>query len=150
MRFLGALPAVALLCAITALQVPTTSAHSFHSTKNAHGCAPPIPPVVPGSPVPAPATPGIVLINEVLLVPHSTWNCSEAKAYSITTDAWIELYNPQNQPFDLYAARATIVTGVSPDAYYPPFGAAIAPHGFLVLFPGVIFPTCSWVLLHQQ
>jgi len=94
---------------------------------------------VPGSPASAPATPGIILINEVLLVPHSTWNCSEAKTYSITTDAWIELYNPQNQPFDLYAAHTTIVTGASPDAYYPPFGAAIASHGFLVLFPGAFF-----------
>ncbi len=107
--------------------------------KSAHGCASPIPPAVPGSPAPAPTTPGIVLINEVLLVPHSTWNCSEAKTYSITTDAWIELYNPQNQPFDLYAAHTTIVTGTSPDAYYPPFGAAIASHSFLVLFFGAIF-----------
>jgi len=141
-RFLAALLAVALLCAATALQAPSVSAHSvysIHTIKSAHGCAPPIPPAVPGSPAPAPATPGIILINEVLLVPHSVWNCSEAKTYSVITDAWIELYNPQNQPFNLYASRATIDTGPNSVPYYFPFGSAIAPNGFLVLFPGKLF-----------
>lgn len=140
MRFLVALLAVALLCAANTLQVPYVSARnidSIHTIKSAHGCAPPIPPAVPGSPAPAPATPGIILINEVLLVPHSTWNCSEAKTYSPVNDAWIELYNPQNQPFDLYASRAKIDTGSNTNAFYFPSGAVIEPYGFLVIFPGV-------------
>ena len=101
MRFLGALLAVALLCAANALQGSSVSASNVHSAKSVHGCAPHIPPAVPGSPMPAPATPGIIRINEALLVPHSIWNCSEATAYSLTDDMWIELYNPQNQPFNL-------------------------------------------------
>jgi hypothetical protein len=64
-----------------------------------HGCAQPAPPPVSGSPVIPPATPGIVVINEVLNNPGSTWNCSEpAGTFSLSTDSWVELYNPQNQP----------------------------------------------------
>ena len=143
MRFLGALLAVALLCALSALSVSSARAHSvqsFHSLKSAHGCAPSIPPAVPGSPAPAPATPGIILINEVLLVPHTVWNCSEpATAHPTINDAWIELYNSQNQPFNLYDSRATIDGGPNSPPYYFPLGATIGPNGFLVLFPGVLF-----------
>lgn len=100
-----------------------------------HGCAPSTPPPVSGSPVPASATPGTVLINEILLVPDSTWNCSESGTFTVTNDTWIELYNPQNQPLDLYAAHTSIDSGPGSNAYYLPFGAAIAAHGYLVLFP---------------
>ncbi len=85
---------VILLCSITTLSVAASSG------TGGHGCAPLVPPGIPGSPAPAPATPGIIVINEVLLVPHSTWNCSETGAYFSTTDAWIELYNTQNQAFN--------------------------------------------------
>ncbi len=100
-----------------------------------HGCAPSTPPPVSGSPVPASATPGTVLINEILLLPDSTWNCSESGTFTVTNDTWIELYNPQNQPLDLYTAHASIDSGPGSNAYYLPFGAAIAAHGYLVLFP---------------
>ncbi len=106
------------------------------SSASIHGCAPPIPPPLPGSPVPAPAIPGILLVNEVLSMPGSTWNCSELnKTFSISDDSWVELYNPQNQPFNLYAAHASFDTGPNTFVYYFPFGAAIAAHGYLVLFP---------------
>jgi hypothetical protein len=112
------------------------------SSASTHGCAPPIPPSVPGSPAPAPTKPGILLINEVLSMPGSTWNCSELnKTFSISNDSWIELYNPQNQPFNLYAAHASFDTGPNTPVYYFPFGAAIATHGYLVLFPAVYSDT---------
>jgi len=71
----------------------------------------------------------------VLLVPHSTWNCSETGAYFSTTDAWIELYNTQNQAFNLYAANALIDSGPNTNRYSFSSGAAIAAHGYLVVFP---------------
>lgn len=129
LRFLAALLLGALVCAST---TPRASAAT------GHGCAPQTPPPVPGSPVPPPATPGIVLINEVLSTPGSTWNCAEQnQAFSINTDSWVELYNPQNQPFNLYTAHASFDSGPNTCVYYFPFGAAIAPHGYLVLFPSV-------------
>jgi hypothetical protein len=60
---------------IVALFLNVNTSHA--ASASTHGCAPPIPPPVPGSPVAAPATPGIVLINEVLSMPGSPWNCSE-------------------------------------------------------------------------
>jgi hypothetical protein len=90
LRFFSALLVVALF-----LNVNTPHATSAST----HGCAPPIPPPIPGSPVPAPATPGILLINEVLSMPGSTWNCSELnKTFSLNSDSWVEIFNPQNQP----------------------------------------------------
>lgn len=128
MRLFVALVLVVLFCCAAAVHAPSVSAHA---------CASPHPPAVPGSPLPAPAIPGILRINEVLAVPGSTWNCSESGTYFLATDAWLELYNPQNQPFNLYAAHASIDSGPNSYAYYLPFGAAIAAHGFLVLFPNV-------------
>ena len=108
----------------------------FASPLGGHGCAPFIPPAVSGNPIPAPAVPGIVVINEVLLVPHSTWNCTESSGnYSLLSDTWIELYNTQNQPFNLYASHAEIDSGPNTKYYHTPSGASIAAHGYLVLFP---------------
>ena len=130
MRYLVAAFSVLLLFSITAQAVAAVSGPS------GHGCASPTPPGIAGSPAPAPAVSGIILINEVLLVPHSTWNCSETPGtYFDTTDAWIELYNTQNQPYDLYAAHALIDSGPNTNFYTFPLGAAIAAHGFLVIFP---------------
>ena len=120
---------VILLCSITTLSVAASSG------TGGHGCAPLVPPGIPGSPAPAPAAPGIIVINEVLLVPHSTWNCAETGSYFSTTDAWIELYNTQNQAFNLYAAHALIDSGPNTNTYSFSFGAAIAAHGYLVVFP---------------
>jgi hypothetical protein len=130
-RLLAAFLAATLL--IVALFLSISLPRSIAAT--GHNCAPPIPPPVPGTLEIPPPTPGTLFINETLLVPHSTWNCSENGGYFSTTDIWIELYNPQSQPLNLYAAHTYIDTGSSSNAYYLPFGAAIAAHGFLVLFP---------------
>lgn len=125
---------------LIALFLNTNTPHASYAST--HGCAPPIPPPVPGSLAPAPATPGILLINEVLSTPGSTWNCSDLnKTFSISNDSWVELYNPQNQPFNLYAAHASFDTEPNTSVYYFPFGAAIAAHGYLVLFPAVYSDT---------
>jgi hypothetical protein len=126
LSFVVALLFLALLSCLFALRPHSVSAH---------GCAPPIPPPVPGPPVPAPATPGIVLINEVLAAPGSTWNCSEQGTHSLSTDSWVELYNPGNRPLDLYSVHARFDSGPNTFVFYCPLGAAIGPHGFLVLFP---------------
>ena len=128
MRYVVAALAVFLLACITTPFLTTSYAVG-------HGCAQPVPPGIPGSPAPAPAASGIIVINEVLLNPHSTWNCSEHGTYFTTTDSWIELYNTQNQPYNLYAAHATIADDTNTSYYYLPFGASIAAHGYLVLFP---------------
>jgi len=115
---------------------------SHASPVSMHGCAPLVPPSVPGSPLPAPAIPGKLLINEVLSLPGSRWNCSEPQnTYSITSDSWIELYNPQSQAFNLYAAHATFEIGSSTIPFYLPLGSVIAPHGYLVLFPSMFSGT---------
>ncbi len=112
-----------------------STAPGYASTKS-HGCAQPVPPLMSGSPGAPPATPGIVLINEVLNNPASTWNCSEpAGTSSLSTDAWVELYNPQNQPFNLYTAHTGLDAGPNTPTFHFPFGSAIAAHGYLVVFP---------------
>ena len=131
MRHLAAILAATLLVVALFLSIGLSS--SFAST--GHNCAPAIPPLVPGTLVNPAPTPGTLFINEVLLQPHSIWNCSETGGYFSTRDAWIELYNPQNQPLNLYAAHTFIDTGSSTGNYYLPFGTAIAAHSFLVLFP---------------
>ena len=125
-----------LAIAIAALVLlPAISAPAYASTP-AHGCAPTTPPPVSGSLVTPPATPGIVVINEVLNNPDSTWNCAEpAGSFALTTDSWVELYNPQNQPFNLYAARASFDDGPGSPTFHFPFGAAIAARGYFVVFP---------------
>lgn len=101
----------------------TPPAHSA----SAHGCAPDTPPPVSG-----PITPGNVRINEVLTNPNSKWNCSGP------SNSWIELYNSQSLPIDLYAQHTLITLngGQGPNTVYLlPFGTAIAAKSFLVLFP---------------
>src|SRR5439155_6237372 len=86
--------------------------------------------------------PGSLRINEVLSMPGSTWNCSESgKSFSLSDDSWVELYNPQSQPYNLYAAHASFDTGPNTLPFYLPLGAVIAPHGYLVLFPSVFSGT---------
>ena len=122
--------------ALVAMLLLSATTFSVSASSGGHGCAPRVPPTIPGSPAPAPAVPGVIVINEVLLVPHSTWNCSEsAGTYSAIADTWIELYNTENQPFNLYAAHAAIDSGPGTNFSYSPFGASIAAHGYLVLFP---------------
>jgi hypothetical protein len=125
-RLFAALLVVALLYALDTPQTP--SAH-------AHGCAPLAPPLVAGSPEPALATPRIILINEVLSLPKSSWYCTST--YGIAFAPWVELYNPQNHALDLYSVHASFDTGPNSRAYYLPLGATIAANGFLVLFPTI-------------
>ena len=133
LRFFTALLIVALF-----LNAPTSRTLSASN----HGCASPNPPPIPGSPATAPAIPGWLLINEVLLTPNSTWNCSEPnRTFTPGGDSWVELYNPRSQPYNLYAAHASFDTGPNTLASYLPLGAAIAPHGYLVLFPSAIIGT---------
>lgn len=106
------------------------------ASTSGHGCASPVPPGIPGSPAPAPAASGVIVFNEVLLAPHSTWNCSEnSGTYFTASDAWIEFYNTQNEPYNLYTAHALLDSGPNTNQYYFPFGASIAAHGYLVIFP---------------
>src|SRR5215469_13696250 len=120
---------VMLLCSSAILFTPNVSAH---------GCASPTPPPVAGSPAAAPASKGVVLLNEILLNPQSTWNCSESGTDFISKDTWVELYNPKNQPLNLYAAHAYLDSGPGTTIYYLPFGSAIAAQGFLVVFPRTV------------
>ncbi len=129
MRLLMMFFVVTLLCSSAILFTPTVSAH---------GCAPPSPPPVAGSPAPTPASKGVVLLNEILLNPQSTWNCSESGTYFVSKDTWVELYNPQNQPFNLYVVHAYLDSGPNTTIYYLPFGSAIPAHGFLVVFPRTV------------
>ena len=125
--------ALCLALLLAASHFSTLISHA--SSPSIHGCAPLIPPSVPGSSVPAPAIPAKLLINEVLSSPGSRWNCSEPlNTYSITNDSWIELYNPQNQAYNLYAAHATIEISSSAKPFYLPVGSVIAPHYYLTLF----------------
>ena len=129
---------LALFLALFFLLSHFSTLNSHASSVGTHGCASPIPPSVPGSPLPAPAIPGKLLINEVLSLPGSRWNCSEQKnTFSITSDSWVELYNPQSQPYNLYTAHATFEIGSSIKPFYLPLGSVIAPHGYLVLFPSM-------------
>ena len=105
-----------------------------------HGCAPATPPPVAGTLVQPQPTPHVLFINEVLTSPASVWNCSGQGSNQTTSiyDVWVELYNPQDQAFDLYAAHSSFDTGPNVnDAAYFRLGTAIAPHGFLVIFPAV-------------
>jgi len=125
-RFLISISIIVLFVSLTPLSLSATTRH---------GCAPLTPPPVAGSPIVPPTQYGTLLINEVLTLPHSTWNCSESGTYTPINDAWVELYNPQNQPFDLYSVHSSLDSGPNANAFYLPFGSAIAAHGYLVVFP---------------
>jgi hypothetical protein len=83
-----------------------------------------------------PTTPGIVVINEILTFPQSQWNCTSPDDNTFNVkNAWVEIYNPQNEPVDLYAAHASIDEGPGTDPYMLHVGSIITAHGFLVVFP---------------
>lgn len=115
-----------------------------------HGCASDVPPAV-SHPIPTQALRGNILINEALAQPESNWNCSEPPGvFSQEQDSWIELYNPQNQAIDLYAAHAQISLNGGSTSVLLPFGSAMAAHGFLVVFPQehqTVAPPPSWNLV---
>jgi hypothetical protein len=118
---------------------------SVHGAQ-AHGCAPDTPPPLSGNPITPQAKAGIILINEVLNNPASAWNCADpAGNYSFDTNSWVELYNPQSQPFNLYPTHTQISIDGGTNWYQVPFGTSIASNGFLVLFPDEKLPASpSW------
>jgi hypothetical protein len=124
---------------------------SFSPSTTQPHCAPVNPPPVSGTLVQPPAISGVLFINEALFSPHANWNCSDANAPNNANDSWIELYNSQNQAFDLYSAHTTLDCGAGTNPFYLPFGSAIAPYGFLVVFPLMGNVSCSstatWRLL---
>ncbi len=107
-------------------------------------CVNPTPPNNGITASPAPATSGIVVINEVLTSPHSQWTCTGLNSSPNQEIPWVEIYNPQNQPFDLYASRTIISYAIDStqqhQEYLLPFGSVIAAHGFLVAFPFTNLP----------
>jgi hypothetical protein len=90
-------------------------------------------PAISSSAVSPPSTQGVLFINEVLPYPQSHWNCANQAAPSFSDDAWIELYNASNQAFALYNPDIFISNEQDQKQLFPP-GAAIAAHGFYVLF----------------
>ena len=125
---------------------------SFVFAAKKHGCASVTPPHVSGTLGQPAASHGILFINEALLTPRSTWNCSEMGTYTAANDTWIEIYNAQNQPFDLYSVHTSIDSGPNTNPFYLPFGSSIAPYGFLVVFPRLdanflATETSTWRLL---
>ncbi len=125
---------IVLVCMLLALCTDLDLSQVHATTK--HGCAPATPPPISGSAVQAPTTPGIVVINEVLNQPQTTWNCSEpAGVVSLQEDSWVELYNTQAQPLELSTAQAELSIDGETSWQYLPSGSALAGGGFLVLFP---------------
>lgn len=108
----------------------------FTSLASTHPCASPTPPSVTGTPVQPSTDARKLFINEVLLNPHATWNCSEMNGTSTPiNDAWVEIYNSQDVAYDLYGVRAALDSGAGTNPFYFPKGSAIAAHSFLVIFP---------------
>ena len=67
-------------------------------------------------------------------------NLTLSKAKGILRQ-FVELYNPQNQPYNLYTAHAIFEIGSSTIPYYLPLGSVIASHGYLVLFASMFSGT---------
>lgn len=114
-----------------------------------HGCAPDTPPPVSGTPIVPQTRAGIVRINEVLSNPASAWNCSDTtRSFTPTGDSWVELYNPQSEPLNLYPTHTQLSLDNGANWYQLPFGTSIAANGFLVLFPEEKVPTpAAWDIL---
>lgn len=121
------------------LTLGVTVSHTFATSP--HPCAPVTPPPVSGPLTQPPSAQEVLFINEVLLTPHTVWTCPAAN--TPPPGLWIELYNPQNEAFDLYSAHSRFDNGPGTAAFYLPFGAAIAAHSFLVIFPDTPMPLRS-------
>lgn len=120
--------AICFCCILLLFSVTTLGV----SAKAFHGCAPSVPPSVAGTLTQPAAVKGLLFINEVLLIPHTIWNCSDS---GLVNNSWVEIYNSQAQAFDLYGVHAALDNGPQTGIFYFPFGSAIAAHGFLVVFP---------------
>lgn len=124
---------VVIVCMMIFLVSNTVISSVLSATQ--HGCAPATPPPVAGTLAQPEAAAHVVFLNEVLSHPGSVWNCSEKNTSSSSNNAWVELYNPQNQALDLYAVHSSFDAGPNTTPFYFPVGTAIAAHGFLVIFP---------------
>jgi hypothetical protein len=135
-------PALMLCFSLLLLAPPAQGAST-------HECAPDTPSPLPVTPVVPQAKAGIIQINEVLSNPASAWNCSDTTGtVSPTANSWVELYNPQSEPFNLYPTHTQISLDNGANWYQLPFGTSIAANGFLVLFPEEKVPTPSaWDIL---
>ncbi|WP_376794269.1 hypothetical protein [Thermogemmatispora sp.] len=112
-----------------------------------HGCASPVPLPISGA-QPPPLRSQAIVLNEVLTRPASAWNCSSAGTPTLNRDAWVELYNPLDQPIDLYAVHAALDTGPQTTLFLLPLSSALPAHGFLVVFPDsqLFFPNGPFTL----
>jgi hypothetical protein len=87
-------------------------------------------------------TRGILFINEVLSNAKSVWNC--AKTATDPDNNWVEFYNSQDQPIDMYANRALLIDKTNGSVYYPGQATIIPAKGFLVAFlPTNFFPSTN-------
>ncbi len=130
-RFL--LSVVLFIASLAFFILDITTPHAQAASTPAPTCTSSIPPLVAGTPVPAPLVPGTLFINEVLPNPATAWNCADLSPS--TRDAWIELYNAQSQPVDLSSSHAEINIGSAAAPFPLPNPSVIAPFGFLVIFP---------------
>jgi hypothetical protein len=127
---------VSILFSMIMIQISVTIYSATALAAPRANCLNPAPSDSDSSASQAPATPGIVLINEVLTSPHLQWTCTLFNnSISNQEDAWIEIYNPQSQPLNLYAAHTSIDQGPGTQPSIVPFGSIIEAHGFLALFP---------------
>jgi hypothetical protein len=132
-----------MLCLSLLLLAPPAQGASTHE------CAPDTPPSLSVTPVVPQAKAGIIQVNEVLSNPASAWNCSDTTGtVSPTANSWVELYNPQSEPFNLYTVHTQISLDNGANWYQLPFGTSIAANGFLVLFPAEKVPAPAvWDIL---
>lgn len=130
----GGMAVCLLLFSLLLMTIPVQAMYP-QTIVSTHGCAPNTPPPVSGTPLPV-STPGSVMLNEVLTSPHTTWNCQYPLVGSGPNfNSWIELYNPQNQPLNLYISHTQISLNGGSTWQSLPFGSVIAPNNFLVIFP---------------
>ena len=116
--------------ALLALGVTTPHAQAM----NAPSCLSAVPSPVQGTPVPTPTAPGTLFLNEVLPNPQTAWNCADQHPSS--NDAWVEMYNTQQQAVLLTTAHLTFSAPEGDNLTYDLSpSSVIAGHGFLVVFP---------------
>ena len=100
-------------------------------TRPSHSCLTTPTPTPTGNPITLSANvSGQILINEVLLRPGKTsYQCN-----SNAIDAWIELYNPQNQPVTFTKGSIIFTDNTQSQRTNIQLANAIPAHGFYVFF----------------
>jgi hypothetical protein len=116
---------------VVCLGIILISVAVFSSLAHAQSLCSPTTPVTTNTITPS-IVPGSVLINEIMTKPTST------TSLNCTTQAisgWLEVFNPQNQAYNLGSVYAALDNGAGTNPYYLANNSAIAAHGYLVLFP---------------